>query len=74
MSVLTKNEKVLKDPAPTVNVSELAHSSVIIAVRPWVTPANYWGIYFATIEATKMALNKAGIEIPYPHRVEIHKQ
>ncbi len=74
MEVLTSNNKVLQDPAPSVNVSELADSSVNFAVRPWATPADYWDVYFGTIEATKYALDKAGIEIPYPHQVEIRKQ
>ena len=33
--VLTSNPKILKDPTPSVNVSELADSSVNFAVRPW---------------------------------------
>ncbi len=74
MSVLTSNDKVLKDPAPTVAVSELADSSVNFAVRPWCTPENYWGVYFETTENVKIALDKAGIEIPYPHAVEIQKE
>ncbi|MCF6348093.1 MAG: mechanosensitive ion channel [Flavobacteriaceae bacterium] len=74
MSVLTSNDKVLNDPAPTVNVSELADSSVNFAVRPWCTPANYWDVYFGTTENVKIALDKAGIEIPYPHAVEIQKK
>ncbi len=74
LSVLTANEKVLQDPAPSVNVSELADSSVNFAVRPWCTPANYWDVYFETTENIKIALDKAGIEIPYPHAVEIQKE
>lgn len=73
MKVLTENEKVLKEPAPSVNVSELADSSVNFAVRPWATPTDYWDVYFGTIEAVKYALDKEGIEIPYPHQVEIRK-
>ncbi|SDW35964.1 small conductance mechanosensitive channel [Lutibacter oricola] len=74
MNVMLNNSKVLKDPAPTVNVSELADSSVNFAVRPWATPENYWDVYFETTEAVKIALDKAGIEIPYPHAVEIKKE
>ncbi|MCA0152726.1 mechanosensitive ion channel family protein [Winogradskyella vincentii] len=74
MQVLTSNSKVLKDPAPTVNVSELADSSVNFAVRPWCNVADYWDVYFETHENVKIELDKAGIEIPYPHQVEIHKQ
>jgi small conductance mechanosensitive channel len=74
MQVLTSNPKVLKDPAPTVTVSELGESSVNFAVRPWANTADYWDVYFNTIENTKLALDKAGIEIPYPHSVEIQKE
>ena len=73
MKVLTANPKVLKDPAPSVNVMELADSSVNFAVRPFCKPEDYWDVYFATYENSKIALDKAGIEIPYPHSVEIHK-
>ncbi len=73
LKVLTDNPKVLQDPAPTVNVSELADSSVNFAVRPWANTADYWDVYFATLENSKLALDAAGIEIPYPHSVEIHK-
>ncbi|GAA4279220.1 mechanosensitive ion channel family protein [Aquimarina mytili] len=74
LEVLTTNDKVLKDPAPSVNVSNLGESSVDLAVRPYCTPEDYWDVYFATMENCKAALDKAGIEIPYPHSVEIQKQ
>lgn len=73
LKVLTDNPKVLKEPAPSVNVSELADSSVNFAVRPWSTTADYWDVYFTTLENCKLALDEAGIEIPYPHSVEIQK-
>lgn len=74
LKALTDNPKVLQDPAPSVNVCELADSSVNFAVRPWSTTANYWDVYFETLENCKIALDAAGIEIPYPHAVEIQKK
>ncbi len=74
MQVLVAHPKVLKDPAPTVNVSELADSSVNFAVRPWCNTEHYWDVYFDVTEHVKEALDAAGIEIPYPHQVEIQKQ
>jgi len=74
LEVLTSNPKVLEEPAPSVNVLELADSSVNFAVRPFCKPEDYWDVYFAIHEGCKLALDKAGIEIPYPHSVEIHKQ
>ena len=74
MSVLSSHEKILKDPAPAVTVLELADSSVNFAVRPWCKSEDYWDVYFDVTEAMKIALDSAGIEIPYPHQVEIQKQ
>ena len=73
MSVLAAHPKVLKDPAPGVTVLELADSSVNFAVRPWCNTEDYWTVYFDVTENTKIALDQAGIEIPYPHQVEIRK-
>ncbi len=74
LNVLTSHPKVLKEPMPTVNVLELADSSINLAVRPWCKSADYWSVYFEVTEQTKEALDTAGIEIPYPHRVEIRKK
>ena len=74
MNVLTNHPKVLKDPAPAVTVLELAESSVNFAVRPWCNTEHYWDVYFDVTENVKEALDAAGIEIPYPHSVEIQKE
>ena len=74
MEVLTSQDKVLSDPPPKVAVSELADSSVNFAVRPSVKIEDYWDVHFETVERSKNALDAAGIEIPYPHQVEIQKK
>ena len=68
---MEKDEKILKDPAPFVGVSELADSSINLAVRPWSTPENYWDVYFSTLEACKNALDAAEVTIPFP-QVDVH--
>ena len=73
MNVIKSHPKVLKNPEPTVNVSELADSSVNFAVRPWCNTEDYWTVFFDVTEKTKESLDKAGIEIPFPHQVEIRK-
>jgi small conductance mechanosensitive channel len=72
MRILEEDEKVLKDPAPSVNVLELADSSVNLAVRPYATTTDYWDVYFGVTEKVKLALDEAGIEIPFPQRVVTH--
>lgn len=66
---LLSDPKVLKTPAPTVAVGELADSSVNILVRPHATVDDYWDVYFNSLEKVKVALDHAGIEIPFPQRV-----
>ncbi len=70
-ATLAKNPKVLKSPAPQVTVSELADSSVNLAVRPWAAPADYWDVYFECLEECKIALDEAKITIPFPQR-DVH--
>lgn len=74
MNILTSHPAVLKEPAPLVRLVELADSSLNFNVRPWVKNADYWGTYYDITESTKDALDAAGIDIPYPHQVEIHKE
>lgn len=68
---LAADARVLRDPAPVVAVSELAESGVNIVCRPWVKPADYWGVYFDTLEKGKAELEAAGITIPFPQR-DVH--
>lgn len=65
--------RVLKDPAPTIAVSELADSSVNFVVRVWVKSADYWPVFFDTTEKVKLTFDAEGITIPFPQRhVHVH--
>jgi small conductance mechanosensitive channel len=69
--VLNGDERVLKDPAPTIAVLELGDSSVNFAVRPWVRTEDYWDVYFETTEKIKKRFDAEGISIPFPQR-DVH--
>ena len=69
--IVTYDERVLKDPAPVIAVSELADSSVNFVVRPWVKSPDYWAVLWDTTEKVKYAFDDAGIGIPFP-QVEVH--
>jgi small conductance mechanosensitive channel len=59
------------DDAHQVFLSELGGSSVDWQVRVWCEPANYWAVYQETIRAIKMAMDAAGIGIPFP-QMDVH--
>jgi small conductance mechanosensitive channel len=65
------DERALKDPAPTIVVSNLGDSSVDITVRIWANAADYWGLYFDLTEKVKITFDQEGISIPFPQR-DVH--
>jgi small conductance mechanosensitive channel len=72
--LIAKDDRIFKDPAPFIAVSELADSSVNFVVRVWADAANYWGIHFDLIENVKKAFDKEGISIPFPQTdVHVHQ-
>ncbi|MFZ1332475.1 MAG: mechanosensitive ion channel family protein, partial [Flavobacteriales bacterium] len=71
MKVMQDQPLVLKDPAPFVGVVNLNDSSVDLAVRPHCSPEHYWDVYFTSLENCKIALDEAGISIPFPQR-DVH--
>ena len=69
--VIEADDRILKDPEPTVGVLALADSSVNFAVRPWVNTVDYWAVYFDLLQAIKEELDKENIGIPYP-QMDVH--
>ncbi len=61
--ILENNDKILKDPKPAVIVNELTDNAIKIAVRPWATNENYWGMYAEVLESIKMKFDELGIEL-----------
>ncbi len=61
-------EGVLKEPAPDVVVKQLGNSSVDLIVRVWIEDARHeMPVFYRVMEASKLALDAAGIQIPYHH-------
>lgn len=65
------DDRILKDPACLIAVSELADSSVNFVVRPWVKTENYWAVKFELTEAIKKRFDLDDISIPFPQR-DVH--
>ena len=68
---LSREKRILPEPAPQIVVTELAESSVNVAVRPWVNAGDYWNVYFDLTENVKKRFDAEGITIPFPQR-DIH--
>ena len=64
--VVANNEFTIKDMDYTIGILALADSSVNFAVRPWTGTPDYWNAFFSLQEEIKVALDNAGISIPFP--------
>ena len=69
--LIEKNELILSEPEPFINISEHASSSVNLTVRVWTNTENYWNVYFYLIEEAKLKFDEEKISIPYP-QMDLH--
>lgn len=70
-TVLREDEAVLKDKDMLVFVSELGSSSVNLGVRCWFDKEDFWPGKWRVTENCKLALDTAGIEIPF-NQLDVH--
>jgi small conductance mechanosensitive channel len=74
-TIMAADDRILKDPAVFIAVSELADSYVNFVVRAWVNSADYWGVFFHMQETVKLTFDKEGLSIPFPQRdIHVHNQ
>jgi len=69
--VIESYPKALKDPKPTIAVTEHADNSVNFTVHVWCKNEDYWGTYFYYPGEMKKAFDREKISIPYPQR-DVH--
>ncbi|PKG79757.1 mechanosensitive ion channel protein [Shewanella sp. Actino-trap-3] len=70
-SIVEQHPKVQAHPEPMVKLHTLGESSVDFIVRPWVTPDDYWEVYWDITREVKIRFDAEGISIPFPQR-DVH--
>lgn len=72
--VLDADQRLLDEPAKRVAVISHGDSSVNILVQAWCMRADWWDAKLDFMKNVKIALDKAGITIPFPQTdVHLHK-
>ena len=66
--LLQANARVMKDPAPVIQIIRLADSGVNISVRPWVPVLDFGAASSEVNQAILETFRERGIVIPYPRR------
>lgn len=73
-NIVNNDPRVLKNPAPTVEVVALVDNGVRIAVKPWAKNSDYSNVYADTLEQAKLQLDQAGIDIqPFMKESSLNK-
>lgn len=62
-SILEKDVRILKEPAPGVVVTGLVDNGVRMAIRPWAKNEDYWGMFSDVLQNMKELLDEEGLEI-----------
>jgi small conductance mechanosensitive channel len=70
-SVMVEDPRALSDPAPWFGLDSLGDSSVNLSARVWVKTADHKDYRADMMKSVKEAFDREGIEIPYPHAVQI---
>ena len=65
LEIIGKDERILKDPAPFIQLSSMAASSIDITVRVWCNAADYWWIYFDMTKTVYKTFPAKGLNFPY---------
>lgn len=63
--LLNQEEKILDDQEHIVVVDSLADSAVMLKLRFWVRPEDYWNTKWRMTENVKILFDENGIEIPF---------
>lgn len=67
--ICAADDRILKDPAPFVALTNFGDSSLDLSIRVWADAKDLWPVHFDLMENINTEFEKAGIEIPFPQRV-----
>ncbi|CAE6494592.1 MAG: mechanosensitive ion channel family protein [Candidatus Nitrosotenuis sp.] len=65
---VSKNQYILREPAPEVRTDSLGDSSVNLKVLTWIPRDNWDDVGPTLLKDIKKDIDEAGIEIPFPQR------
>ena len=69
LEAISHDEKILKNPAPFVRLSEYKDSCIEYTVRVWCKCADYWDVFFNLNENVRDCFAAKGVEMTYNHMI-----
>jgi len=70
---LSNYDKILKDPAPIIGIESFDSHNIIVTIRPYINPDDYWDVTFDLHSRVKEAFHSNDIKVAYSEGVELGK-
>ena len=71
MGVLKNTPGVLESPAPEVGIETYDSHNMVIAVRPYGVPDDFWNVTFEVHRRIKAAFSENDVKVAYSEGVEL---
>lgn len=71
LAAVSKDDRILQDPAPFVRLLAYKESTVEYVTRVWCKSADYWDVYFNLNENVRECFAENGVKMSYAH-VNVH--
>ncbi len=71
LAVLTEIPKVLANPESEIGIVSYDSHNLIVGVRPFIEPDDYWEVTYEVYRAIKQAFNENNIKVAYSEGVEM---
>jgi small conductance mechanosensitive channel len=68
---LRRINKVLVEPEPEIGIESFDSHSVVLSIRPYVIPDDYWEVHFIVHERIKSAFYSHNIKVAYSEGIEL---
>jgi len=68
---LMSMDKVLKNPTPEIGIEEFGDTNIVLSVRPYVLPDDYWSVYYDVMSKIKTVYHDNGIGIAFQEGIEV---
>lgn len=71
MEVLRTTPGVLDEPVPAVGIETFDSHNIVLTVRPYVNPDDYWPVTFAVNRNIKAAFSSNNVQVSYSEGIEL---
>lgn len=64
-------ELISQDPAPLIGIESFDSHNLVVSVRPYIHPDNYWEATYEALSRIKRAFSDANIQVAYSEGIEL---